>query len=162
VNGPTLRVLRRLMTEVRVLGLAVVVDGEPVAGLLPFLAATDLLSLDVHVSRLARHTRGLGAGAAFSAVLHEPDRVEADPMALPRLLVRGHVESIGESELARLRHAWTSRFPSAMLTLELGDFEFRRLAIDGGRLIVGFSQAFGVGPETLAAARALGRDDGPA
>lgn len=157
MDPSALGALRRLLLESRVLALSVEVDDEPTIGLLPFLAASDLQSLLVHVSKLARHTKGLVADAPFSALVHEPDSADADPMALPRLTVRGRVELVGAEERDRVAAAWAERFSSAVLTLELGDFEFRRLRIEGGRLIRGFAQASGVRPETLAAAAALDR-----
>lgn len=58
-----LELLRGLLTECRVLALALVDGAVPVAGLMPFLAHADLGSLYVHGSRLAKHTRALAAGA---------------------------------------------------------------------------------------------------
>ena len=62
-----LTLLRRLLTGEKLLTLAVVVDGAPIAGVLPFRAEADLASLLVHTSTLARHSRGLTPGAPFSA-----------------------------------------------------------------------------------------------
>jgi len=159
MDPSALEALRRLLIDSRVLALSVRVGDEPTIGLLPFLAASDLQSLLVHVSRLARHTKGLVDGASFTALIHEPDHAGADPMALPRLTVRGTVELVEAEERERVHSCWAERFTSAVLTLELGDFEFRRLRIEGGRLIRGFAQASGVRPETLAAAAALDASD---
>ncbi len=155
MDDPSLRQLRHLLLDTRVLTVAVTIDDEPVAGLLPFLAEADLQSVVVHVSRLARHTRGLGPGAACSLAIHEPDRPELDPMALPRFLSSGHVEAVGDETRPALAARWLERFASARSTLPLGDFEFRRLRLESGRLITGFAQAQGVGPESLAAAARL-------
>lgn len=149
--------LRSLLTESRVVALALVVDDAPVAGLLPFLASNDLGALHVHVSTLARHTRGLDPGARFSAAVSEPDRAELDALRIPRLLVEGVVEEVGEAELVDLRERWAARFPSAAMTLGLGDFTFRRLRLGVGRLITGFARTEPVGPTELAAAAASGR-----
>lgn len=147
--------LRRIMLEPRILTLAVQVEGELVVGVLPFLADSDLRSLVVHTSRLARHSRGLVPGAPFSAAIHEPDRPDADPLALPRLLISGTVAAVVDGERRRLETSWVARFPSAVMTLGLGDFDFRRLRIGSGRLIAGFAQAFTVGESQLAEATAL-------
>ena len=50
--------LEGLLTGQRLLALAVVVDGEPVAGLVPYVVAADFGALYIQASRLARHTRG--------------------------------------------------------------------------------------------------------
>ena len=47
--------LRDLLTGQRLLALGVIVDGEPVVGLLPFVAAPDFAALYVQASRLAPH-----------------------------------------------------------------------------------------------------------
>ena len=43
-----LSLVRKLLTESRVLSLGVLVDGKPHVGLLPFVAATDYRSALVH------------------------------------------------------------------------------------------------------------------
>jgi hypothetical protein len=151
----SLRELHRLLTEVRVLTLALPVEDEIVLGVLPFLADADLGAVIVHASRLAKHSKGLRAGATFSAAVHLPDGPETDPLALPRLLTAGSVEAIAEVEGRRLESAWVARFPSAVMTLGLGDFAFHRLRLERGRLITGFAQAYAVGPRQLAEAAAL-------
>jgi len=151
----TLLELRHLLLDTRVLTVAVLVDGDPLAGLLPFLAEPDLQSVVVHTSRLARHSRGLAVGAPHSLVIHEPDRPEHDPMALPRLIASGQVEAVSDAARPALQERWLARFASARSTLPLGDFEFRRLRLESARLILGFAQAHGIGSETLAAAAEL-------
>lgn len=155
VDAKTVSLLRQILTEPRILTLAVQPAGELVLGVLPFLAESDLRSLVVHASRLAKHSRGLLAGAPFSAAIHEPDHADADPLALPRLLVAGTVAAVADAERRRLKSAWVTRFPSAVMTLSLGDFDFHRLRIDSGRLIAGFAQAYSIGPRQLAEAAAL-------
>jgi hypothetical protein len=149
VDPKAISLLRRLLTESRLLTLAVQPSGELVLGVLPFLAEADLASLLVHASRLAKHSRGLSSGAPFSAAIQEPDRPDADPLALPRLLVQGSVEAVAENEQRRIESAWVARFPSAVMTLSLGDFAFHRLRIASGRLIAGFAQAYAIGPRQL-------------
>jgi putative heme iron utilization protein len=155
MDDASLRLLRHLLADTRLLSVAVVVDGEPLAGVVPFLAAPGFGSLLVHVSRLARHTRGLETGAAWSGALQEPDTSELDALAVPRLILSGHVEEVAPGELETLGSAWAERYPSAAMTLALGDFRFRRLAVESGRLIAGFAQAAGVSPRVLAEAAAL-------
>lgn len=156
MDDSSLALLRHLLIDVRVLTLAIDVKGDRVVGVLPFLADPDLRSLLVHTSRLAKHTRGLTAGASFSAALHEADHADADPLALPRLLFAGTVELTSDAESRRIESLWTDRFPSAVMTIGLGDFEFRRLRITNGRLVAGFAQAFAIGPRQLDLAAALG------
>ena len=152
-----LELLRGLLTECRVLALALVDGAVPVAGLMPFLAHADLGSLCVHGSRLAKHTRALAAGGPFSAVVHRPDLPEHDPLQLPRLMLEGEIVQVDETEVAEVRSRWIARFPMAALTVQLGDFAFYRLEIRSGRLIAGFARAFGVSQKALAEAALLAR-----
>jgi len=152
-----LELLRGLLTECRVLTLALVDGGAPVAGLMPYLADADLTALYVHGSRLAKHTRALAAGGPFSAVIHRPDLPEHDPLQLARLMLEGEVVQVSKSDVKELRNRWIARFPMAALTVELGDFAFYRLEIRSGRLIAGFARAFGVSRKALAEAALLSR-----
>jgi len=135
--------LRDLLTGQRLLALALVVDGEPVAGLLPFALDRGFTALYVQASRLARHSRGLVVGAPWSGVIHVPDSPEGDPLQVPRLVLEGVADPLSadrpESELAA--KAFLARFPSAAQTLPLEDFRLYRLEIRGGRLILGFGRA---------------------
>ena len=141
--------LQTLLTRERVLSLGVLVDGKPVVGVLPFLAMPDS-SLVVHASRLARHAQGLFPGAAFGAAIQAPDHPDQDPLRLPRLTFEGRVEALAEGdETLAAREAWVSRFSSAAMTVELGDFAFWRLRIASGRLIVGFGRALNIGESQL-------------
>ena len=59
-----LSLVKKLLTDCRVLSLGVLVDGKPHVGLLPFVSAADYRSALVHASQLARHSRGLQPGFA--------------------------------------------------------------------------------------------------
>jgi uncharacterized protein YhbP (UPF0306 family) len=135
--------LRDLLTGQRLLALAVVVDGEPVAGLLPYALDRGGTALYVQASRLARHSRGLAPGAAWSGVIHEPDAADQDPLQVPRLVLEGVTDPLGPDRPERDVAAKTllARFPSVAATLALEDFRLYRLEIRGARLILGFGRA---------------------
>ena len=64
-------VLRRLLTEVRVLSLGVLVEGDPYVGLLPFAVGTNY-SRSSFTHRISRNTAGVcSTGAPFSILIHE-------------------------------------------------------------------------------------------
>jgi putative heme iron utilization protein len=148
-----LRTLRELLRRQRLLSLGVVVDGLPVVGLLPFLVAPTFASLVVHASRLAPHTGGLGDDRPWSGVIAEPDAADRDALQTPRVILHGTSRAIEDPQvLARIRSVWRDRYPSAAMTLDLGDFTFFSLDIDGGRLIAGFARALNLTAEHLAQA----------
>ncbi len=148
-----LEATRRLLDEQRVLSLALVVEGAPVIGLLPFAATAGYRALVVHASRLARHTRGLTQGAAFEVLVHEPVVGDVDPLQVVRLTLRGEVLAIDESApvFAQFRAAYLSKFPEAEPITALGDFAFFVLRVTGGRLVTGFGGAANVTDDTLEA-----------
>lgn len=135
--------LRGLLTEERLLSLGLLVDGEPVVGLLPFAAADGLRAVYVQASSMARHSQGLTPGARFSAVIHRPDSPDKDPLQTPRLVLDGEVEPLagGHPDLEPATRAFLKRFPSSAMTLALDDFGLYRLEIRAGRLIGGFARA---------------------
>lgn len=155
--GPDeLRLLRDLLRRQRLVSLALVVDGRPVAGALPFLAAPDLSALVVHASALARHTAGLGEGREWSGVVQEPDAPERDALATPRVMLEGTSRRIeDERVLGVIRGAWAERYPSAAMTLELADFAFFSLDIRAGRLVAGFARALNLSSEHFSQAAEL-------
>jgi heme iron utilization protein len=142
-----LTAIRTLLDTERVLSLAVLVDGEPEAGLLPFAVREDYSALFVQASGLARHSRGLNPGATVGVLVHAADRPDRDPMQLPRLTVQASVRPFERSTepFAAAAARFTARFPAAAVTLELGDFTLYELTLGRGRYVEGFAHAFNVG-----------------
>jgi len=143
--------IRRLVDETRVLSLAVVVDGEPEAALLPFAYRADFAAVFVQASGLARHARGLHDGARVGVLVHAGDAADRDPMQLPRLSVQATVSVLDKAGPAYADAAarFIARFPAAAMTLPLGDFNLYELTLGRGRYVEGFARAFNVGPGTL-------------
>jgi len=156
VDPKSLEILRSLVAGQRVLALGVVVDGEPVVGLLPFAPCAALAGLVINVSGLARHTRGLSAGGPFAALVHLPDREDLDPLQIPRLTCQGAVavpeEETGDYRAAR--EAYLARFPAAEPILDLGDFFLCVLKPKEGRLVTGFAGALNLSLDAWHAALA--------
>lgn len=134
---------RALIAGARVLALGVLVDSEPHVGFLPYAVGEDPATLLVHASKLARHSRGLLPGAEFSALIHESDRGEGDPLQLRRVILQGRViplaRDTGVYHEARARYL--ARLPTAEITFRLGDFALFALHVESGRYVGGFAQA---------------------
>jgi len=89
-----------------------------------------------------RHSQGMRPGSLFAAVIHRPDRPDADPLQTPRLALRGDVEPLTAGPgLEVAARAFLARFPTAAQTLALPDFALYRLEIRSGRLVGGFGRA---------------------
>ncbi len=157
MNSEDTALLRDLLERQRVLSLGVLVDGEPYVGLLPFAAGAGLSTLFVHASGLARHTKGLGQGAPFSALLHAPDESGADPLQIPRVSLQGDVRPLARDtpEYEDAASRYLTRFPQSEETFELGDFGLYALRIREGRLVGGFARARNVSPGDLLEASRL-------
>ena len=143
--------IRDLLASTRVLALAVLVDGEAEAALLPFALSSGFDVMYVQASTLARHSRGLTADARVGVLVHAPDGPDRDAMQLPRLMVQATVRILerGTDEFATAAARFIDRFPGAKMTLNLGDFTLYELALGRGRYVEGFARAFNVGPETF-------------
>jgi putative heme iron utilization protein len=149
--------IRDLLSSTRVLSLAVLVDGDPEAALLPFAVRADFGALYVQASGLARHSRGLTTGARVGVLVHASDRADMDPMQVPRLTVQATVRTLDKSsaEFADGAARFIDRFPGAKMTLNLGDFNLYELTPGRGRYVEGFARAFNVGPDTFGEVAAL-------
>jgi heme iron utilization protein len=143
--------LTELLSGQRLLALGVLVDGEPVVGLLPYALAPDRAALVVQASRLARHSQGLKAGDRWSGVIHEPDSPDSDPLQIARLGVEGEITPLAAEDPAfgGAAKAFVGKFPAAAMTLSLPDFTLYRLELDGGRLILGFGRALNLSKSTF-------------
>ena len=145
--------LAELLGQQRIATLAVDIEGMPYASLVPFATGDRSQTLLIHVSELARHSAGLTDGAAFSALIHQPDcRPETNPAQLARVTLQGRVERLrpdtAEHKVARERYL--TKFPKSAMTFELGDFSLITLRIESCRFVAGFGKAFDVAPTDLA------------
>jgi heme iron utilization protein len=145
--------LGALLDTTRVLSLAVLVDGEPEVGLLPYALTADHGAVLVQASGLARHSRGLQPGAMVGVLIHAPDTPATDPMQVTRLSVQARVRPIDRecAEFGTASARLIARVPGAAMTLPLGDFTLYELTLGRGRYVEGFARAFNVGPETYRA-----------
>jgi hypothetical protein len=157
MDRQVLEAIRDMMASHRVLGLAVIVDGDPEASLLPYALRPDYGAVYVQASGLARHSRGLQPGARAGVLIHDNDVPDADPLQTRRMTVQATVAVLDrESEaFAAAREVFVARFPGAELTLSLGDFNLYELQLGRGRYVAGFAQAFNIGPETFKEIAAL-------
>jgi hypothetical protein len=146
-----LEAIRDIIASHRILSLAVTVDGEPEASLLPFAVRPDYGAVYVQASSLARHSRGLHPGARVGVLVHENEAPDADPLQTKRLTVQATVAVLErESEaFEAAREIFVGRLPGAELTLNLGDFNLYELTLGRGRYVAGFGQAYNIGPETF-------------
>jgi hypothetical protein len=146
-----LSLVKKLLTESRVLSLGVLVDGKPHVGLLPFVAAMDCRSALIHASQLARHSRGLQPGSPFSALIHACDHQKNDALQVPRISISGTVQLVAQADadFEASRQAFIDRFPSSEQTFHLGDFNLYRLHFEWGRLVSGFARAITLSPDSF-------------
>ena len=141
--------LSGLLLGQRLVAVGVVAEGEPIVGLLPYAVSNDGSALVVQSSSLARHSRGLVAGAPWSGMIHEPDSAESDPLQVPRLQIEGVVDPLtgDRPEFPAAATAFLGRFPRAAMTPPLPDFTLHRLEIRSGRMVLGFGRALNVTTE---------------
>ena len=151
MDQQVLEAIRDMVATHRLLALAVLVDGEPEASLLPYAVRPDYGALYVQASALARHSKGLQPGARVGVLIHEDDAPGADPLQTKRMSVQATVAVLDRDSdaFAAARDLFVSRFPGAEMTLSLGDFNLYELTLGRGRYVAGFAQAFNLGPETF-------------
>jgi putative heme iron utilization protein len=150
----TIRDLNALFTGQRVLSLALTLppEGHAYAGLLPFIMDRGRVAFMVRASKLARHSRGLVAGAKVCVLIHETDDASKDPLQLQRVTLECDVEPLAADtpEWTDARDRYLARFPSAELTMGLTDFRLYRLVPQSGMYVAGFGRAIALPPEDIA------------
>jgi putative heme iron utilization protein len=146
-----LEAIRDMIVSHRVLGLAVIVDGDAEASLLPYAIRPDFGAVYVQASGLARHSRGLQPGARVGVLIHEAESQDADPLQTRRMTVQATVTVLDRNSdaYAAASAIFVARFPGAEMTLSLGDFTLYELPFGRGRYVAGFAQAFNLGPDTF-------------
>ena len=156
MNKAERELLVRLLTDERVAALAILVEGKPFAGLVPFAMTADGMAALIHASQLARHSRGLGAGAPFALLVYQADiEPETNPAQLPRVTLEGSVAQIARDsdEYDAAKQIYLEKFPKSEITFQLGDFTLYRLEVEMIRFVAGFGKAFDVEPAELAGLR---------
>ena len=147
----TAKAIRDLLDEQRVLSLAVIVDGVPYAGLLPFVVLPEYAGVMVHASRLSKHTKGLGGDARAGVLLHEQYAPGKDALQIKRATFECTVHPLerkGE-EWIEGRGWYLERFPDSRITFNLGDFTLYRLEFRQGLYVGGFGRAVEIEPGDL-------------
>jgi len=148
----TVRGLRTLLDEQRVASLAVIAEGLPYAGLLPFAVLPGYAGVLVHASRLARHSQGLTEGRRVSVLVHEQYAAGKDPLQLRRATFECVVQPLERASPAweEGRDRYLERFPDSLVTFSLGDFTLHRLEFARGLYVAGFGKAIELRPGDIA------------
>lgn len=154
----TARTIRQLLDGQRVLTLAVIVDGVPFAGLLPFVPLPGYDGVLVHASRMSKHGTALAGGGRAGILLHEQDGPDKDPLQLKRATfdcdVLGYERK--SEEWVAGRELYLRRFPDSRITFNLGDFTLYRLTFREGLFVGGFGRAVEIPPGDLPKIATLG------
>jgi putative heme iron utilization protein len=147
----TAKAIRDLLDEQRVLSLAVIADGVPYAGLLPFVVLPEYAGVMVHASRLSKHTKGLGDGARAGVLLHEQYAPGKDALQIKRATFECVVRPLERKsdEWIEGRGWYLERFPDSRITFNLGDFTLYRLEFQQGLYVGGFGRAVDIEPGDL-------------
>ena len=123
-------------------------DGEPEASIAAAVLGEGG-TIFLYVSGLAAHTRNLRASGRASVLLAEDESSATEPLARRRLTFACRAAPVARDrpEFATIMAAFRTRFGATIDVLAtLPDFQLFHLSPERGRLVVGFGQAFEVGP----------------
>lgn len=154
MNPESQHLLAQLIRTKHAAALGTLYEGAPLVSLVPYLPNAAFAAFYLHLSRLAQHTQAILREPQVSLMIAEPDIGQQDPQTLPRVSLQG-VASIlppTEAEYEAVRTAYVQRFPTAAMTVSLGDFAFYRVTPSRGRFVAGFGQIFNLTRESLQAA----------
>lgn len=114
------------------------------------LVGTDLGGSPVIlISRLAAHTRALGADPRCSLLVGEPRK--GDPLAWPRLTAPGRAKPVEKDtpEENVIRRRFLRRHPKSRLYAGFEDFQFYKIDLDDAFLNGGFGKSYKILREEL-------------
>ncbi len=117
--------------------------GYPFGSVVPYVLDHDARPV-ILVSRLAEHTRNIGADPRVSLLVHDP---AADIQAGARMTLAGDAAPVDE---ASVRPRYLRFFPQAEQLLALGDFSFYAVTACQLRFIGGFGDIHWISAEAYA------------
>lgn len=143
--------LVRLIRDHRTASLGTVLDGHPLVTLILFNPQSDLSGFDIHISRLAQHTKALAQNPKAALMIAQPDSHTRNPQTLARLSIQGYAEPILPDGPAyeEARESYLQRFPQSALNFDLGDFFLVRIRPESARLITGFGKIHDLSAEDM-------------
>lgn len=147
--------VRAMLVNRRVAALATLHDGHPFASMVPFAATvvTGRITLLVHVSGLAAHTRDMRSHPEVCLLVTAPESPDVPPQALPRISIPAMAEFVPQDhpEYAAFKAAYLARFPDSAPLFTFADFSLVALVPTSARLVAGFAQAMTLSADSLQA-----------
>jgi putative heme iron utilization protein len=146
--------LAQLIRTKQTAALGTLHEGAPLVSLVLYLPNADFTTFYLHLSRLAQHTQAILREPQVSLMIAEADTGQQDPQTLARVSLQGVASPLPptDAEYEAVRAAYMQRFPTAAMTVSLGDFAFYRMEPQRGRFVAGFGQIFNLSKESLQAA----------
>jgi putative heme iron utilization protein len=144
MDAESSQALARLLRRQRIAALGTLSDAAPLVSMVLFVAAADLTSFYIHVSRLAQHTQALLQDPRVSLMVAEPDTGEHDPQMLARVSIRGDATEVPPTavDYEAAKAAYFEKFPRSAVNFGLGDFMLWRITPRGVRYVGGFGKIF--------------------
>lgn len=154
MNAESQQLLTRLLRHQRTAALGTLYEGAPLVSLVLYLPNVDFSAFYLHLSRLAQHTQAILRDPQVSLMIAEPDTGQQDPQTLARVSLQGVASILSPTDVEHeiVRAAYVQHFPTAAMTVSLGDFAFYQVEPQRGRFVAGFGQIFNLTGATLQAA----------
>jgi putative heme iron utilization protein len=151
IDARDLQRLCSLLREQRWAALATARDGQPFASWVSFVLERRPVSIVLHISSLAVHTRFLQLDPRCSLAISEPDQQQGDPQELARISFQCRATVVAESDEGYdgLKSHYLARFPQAERTFEFPDFMLVRLVPEFARYVPGFGRVHRLDPGML-------------
>ncbi|MDX1595174.1 MAG: pyridoxamine 5'-phosphate oxidase family protein, partial [Gammaproteobacteria bacterium] len=141
MEDEVLHAVGRLVRDTRWAALATLGPSGPLASQVAWSPDPDLTGGQLHLSRLAAHTRHLLADPRAALSLTEPDDGREDPQTLPRIALEGEAEPLARDEPGwpEARARYLARFPAAGQWFDFTDFTLFRFRFARARYVGGFA-----------------------
>ena len=135
----SVQAIQTLLTETRTASLATQGKHGPEASMTPFALHGEQILL--HTSTLARHTANMRQHPQVGLLICTAERPGESPLALPRLTLQGHVETIEAGGVEAAKAAYLHHIPEAEMLFSFADFQLFQLRPCKIHWVGGFGKA---------------------
>ncbi len=144
MDSQSQQILAQLIRGRQTAALGTLRNGAPFVSMVPYTVSDDLTAFDIHISALAHHTRDILADARVSLMIAAPEGPDADAQTLARVSIQGEAVMLPKNVpgYVEARIRYLTRFPSAAVSFNLGDFALYRIEVQSARFVAGFGRIF--------------------
>jgi heme oxygenase (biliverdin-IX-beta and delta-forming) len=137
-------ILKELFENSKIASLGTSNENQPFVSMVAFTSAQDFSEFYIHISGLAKHTKNIFLNNKISLMICQPETDSKNPQTLARVSIIGNANIVdaNDANYNEIKTSYLSKYPSAKLYFNLGDFQLFRIEVEKTRYVAGFAKTF--------------------